>query len=219
MKNYPSSTELCEAITFSQVLEVLKLALPERGRFRCPSPDHEDKHPSAKVDRHKGAELFYCHACGAKGNVVNLTMMLRGCSRQDAKDWLRETFLPNWKHEGPIQRPRSFTERDYLCELDRVMTDNPEPREGFKDIYQAMWEWLFVQQAKWMREDHSWEWRIQQVRVWENRLLSLYRNSMKNQVSSAAREKAEKDGWPDGLAEQIEAKMKARRKRYITRGA
>lgn len=44
----------------------------ERGevRFRCPAPDHEDRHPSARWNRDKAT--WHCDACGTGGGVLDL---------------------------------------------------------------------------------------------------------------------------------------------------
>ncbi len=44
------------------------------GRCRCPAPDHEDVHPSAKA---YGAS-WYCFSCGAGGSIIDLAAALYG---------------------------------------------------------------------------------------------------------------------------------------------
>lgn len=39
----------------------------------CPSPSHPDRHPSCSLNATKGA--FYCHACGAKGGILDLPVV------------------------------------------------------------------------------------------------------------------------------------------------
>ncbi len=48
--------------------------------FPCPSPGHDDRHASASA---KG-EVWYCHGCGAKGNLVSLIALVEGCSIKEA---------------------------------------------------------------------------------------------------------------------------------------
>ena len=43
-------------------------------RFRCPSPDHEDNHPSARWNREKAA--WTCDACGEGGGAFALAFLL-----------------------------------------------------------------------------------------------------------------------------------------------
>jgi hypothetical protein len=47
------------------------------GRIRCPSVNHEDRHPSAKL--YSGEEAgWYCFSCGAGGRAPDLVAALRG---------------------------------------------------------------------------------------------------------------------------------------------
>jgi DNA primase len=52
--------------------------------FACPSPTHSDVHASASAR----GEVWYCHGCGAKGNLVGLVAQLEGCSIREAMDRL-----------------------------------------------------------------------------------------------------------------------------------
>lgn len=55
----------------------------------CPSPAHPDKHPSCTINACKA--LFYCHACGAGGGVLDLVVFAGlANSRHDAATFLRE---------------------------------------------------------------------------------------------------------------------------------
>lgn len=61
--------------TFRADLEAAVMAREgkqERGevRFRCPSPEHEDRHPSARLNREKAA--WCCDGCGAGGGAFDL---------------------------------------------------------------------------------------------------------------------------------------------------
>lgn len=53
--------------------------------IRCPSPEHEDRHPSASVSLASGA--WFCNACGAKGSPWDLAVEL-GQNRRGATELL-----------------------------------------------------------------------------------------------------------------------------------
>ena len=51
-------------------------------------PFHSEKHPSFCVDPEK--QLFYCHGCGAGGDVFNFVMKLHNYSFHEALTFLAE---------------------------------------------------------------------------------------------------------------------------------
>ena len=52
------------------------------GEFIGLCPFHDDKNPSLSVDLAKG--VFFCHACGKKGSVIDLEMEFEGISQAEA---------------------------------------------------------------------------------------------------------------------------------------
>ena len=44
----------------------------------CLCPFHNDKHPSMKIDKR-----YFCFACGAKGDAIDLWVRFERCSHQD----------------------------------------------------------------------------------------------------------------------------------------
>jgi DNA primase len=77
------------------IVEYLRLrGVTVRGNmFACPSPDHADTHASASA---KG-EVWYCHGCGSRGNLVGLVAQLEGCSVREAMARLgkeRRLYVP-----------------------------------------------------------------------------------------------------------------------------
>jgi hypothetical protein len=60
------------------------------GRCRCPMPDHEDLHPSAKA---YGAR-WHCFACGAGGSIIDLAVAIYGIEPSGPDYWrLRDRIL------------------------------------------------------------------------------------------------------------------------------
>ena len=53
---------------------------------RCPL--HHDSRPSFYVNRHK--DVFYCHGCGAGGDVIRLAQLLHGLDFHTAVAWLSQ---------------------------------------------------------------------------------------------------------------------------------
>lgn len=67
---------------------------PNRGRCRCPLPDHEDRNPSAS---YKG-RVWMCHRCGIGGDVYTLGSALSGLADRgdefcELRRWLAERML------------------------------------------------------------------------------------------------------------------------------
>ncbi len=58
-------------------LRLANVEVPERGKVRCPAPDHEDNNPSCSVDAdpHVG---WWCFGCGRGGGIYQLASMLQG---------------------------------------------------------------------------------------------------------------------------------------------
>ena len=55
------------------LLQERRIEFKPSGRdylVRCLSPDHEDKHPSMRIDNITG--IFNCFSCGFKGNIFNM---------------------------------------------------------------------------------------------------------------------------------------------------
>lgn len=55
--------------------------LGDQGTARCPF--HHDRHPSLSIDGTRG--LFFCHACEAKGNLVEFERRTSGCDRKTSQ--------------------------------------------------------------------------------------------------------------------------------------
>lgn len=62
-----------------------------QGTARCPY--HHDHRPSLSVDAENG--LFFCHSCGAKGNLAEFERRLSSCDRKIAKN-----RITNLAHRG-----------------------------------------------------------------------------------------------------------------------
>lgn len=76
----------------TRVCRDLGIELGTRGKWlecRCPNPQHEDRHPSCRVNVQKNR--FKCFSCGCGGNNIDLVRMVRGCSYMEAVAWLLDT--------------------------------------------------------------------------------------------------------------------------------
>ena len=72
-------------VTARQAAERYGMTVTSNGLTCCPF--HNDHTPSMKI-----AERFYCFACGAKGDAINLTQQLFGCGAYPAACRLAEDF-------------------------------------------------------------------------------------------------------------------------------
>jgi predicted transcriptional regulator len=81
------------AIPMRSLLDALGMKPDNRGRVRCPFPDHHkhrDAHPSAGIYLLKNK--LHCFVSGESWSTIDLVMKLRGMSNGEAIKWLGETF-------------------------------------------------------------------------------------------------------------------------------
>lgn len=60
---------------------------------KCPSPDHNDRTPSWRMISDPDHDKFgqhRCYGCGFGGWPVHLVEAVLGCSREEAREWLRD---------------------------------------------------------------------------------------------------------------------------------
>jgi 5S rRNA maturation endonuclease (ribonuclease M5) len=81
----------------------------DQGLGRCPF--HDDHRPSLSVDANKG--LFFCHSCGAKGNLEQFERKLSGCEGKMAKNRIAKLAH---RRGGSNLRPRIVTVYSYKDE-------------------------------------------------------------------------------------------------------
>ena len=74
---------------------------------RCPLPDHEDRTPSFTVNPEKG--VFYCHGCGAGGDVIDLAQAAWSIDRPDVA---AAELLLYFGLEVPKRPPAWFRKRE-----------------------------------------------------------------------------------------------------------
>lgn len=83
--------ERIHAIPIQPVAADLGFILNTRGTGRCQLPGHEDRNPSFSA--RSATNRFTCYACGGKGDVINLVMLMGGLDFRQACTWLREKYL------------------------------------------------------------------------------------------------------------------------------
>jgi DNA primase len=82
-------------IDVPRLLLALGIRSKRRGRrweALCPSPEHDDRHPSWAILDDQQSErhgTHRCLACGFGGRPVDLVVAVLGCSRKEARAWLR----------------------------------------------------------------------------------------------------------------------------------
>lgn len=72
--------------------------------FKCPV--HDDRRPSASVNRSKG--LWHCHACGAGGDAIALLQANEGWGYKEASQFLTELLggVPVQQMKKPAKSKR-----------------------------------------------------------------------------------------------------------------
>jgi DNA primase len=105
-----------------QVLEAAGAVFAKHGAdIVCRCPFHEDKTPSLIISERKN--LWRCHgACGIGGDVVALTMKLKGVSFRHAVELLA-AGLPSGSSSFAATPPKTSTVRALPCPLDVTADD------------------------------------------------------------------------------------------------
>lgn len=78
-------SEVKEHVTAREAAEFYGLVVLKKGIACCPF--HDDKHPSMKIDK-----LYYCFACGAKGDAINYVADRYGLSQYEAARKIANDF-------------------------------------------------------------------------------------------------------------------------------
>jgi len=113
-KDWVDFKKVKESVRFEQVLNHygVKLKSTKGVELLGHCPFHDDKNPSFQVNTKK--RLFYCHGCGAKGNVLDFVSQKEAVSIREAALLLSEWFDKNSQEdtttpETPEERNRPLT--------------------------------------------------------------------------------------------------------------
>jgi len=74
----PNRIDVNDSLTASEVLSWFNIKSRSGSTYfmiKCPSKDHDDKHPSCAVWRE--LKRFKCYSCGVSGDLVELYRLLR----------------------------------------------------------------------------------------------------------------------------------------------
>ena len=161
--------------TLTRAVE-LRHATPIQGgrelRFQCPTPEHEDQHPSACWNPESA--VWRCHVCGAGGGAIDLARLLGVPlpDRDDGRPAFPRTDPRPASKPRPIQPVPPPTYYEYQDEqgqaLFRVVRRNLP--NGKKDIHQERWT------------GSGWAAKLQGVRLVPYRLPELIRSSVDDPV-------------------------------------
>ena len=87
-KSWIDFKELRSRLTLAMLIEHFQLVLKPKGEQLvgyCPIPGHTDKR-TASFSAHPQKGIFQCFGCGAKGNLLDLTVYLQGGDPKRAHD-------------------------------------------------------------------------------------------------------------------------------------
>lgn len=116
-KSYNLSPAQIEDLKIEKSLDVLLELIPDadpgkqRKPFRCPSPNHDDRNPSANLFRGRiGEWRLHCHSCGFGGDVLDVLQALHGLSFGESLRALNGGTLPTF-HPDPRAEMRRRVKR------------------------------------------------------------------------------------------------------------
>jgi len=114
---YDRLARLRQHVTMSGYIRALggrceDLNIPQK--VRCPLPDHEDEHPSARV--FPDSDVVHCFACGFHGDIIDLHMRIYECNILEALTAIEEAFALE-------QHPFPHTHNEPMMDL-RVEKEN-----------------------------------------------------------------------------------------------
>lgn len=131
-----------------------RLGLKEnRGRWLCPF--HDDHTPSMACYKENGR--FYCFACHAKGDAVDLWAKVRGVPLKDAAEELCRSYGLNYHRESPQETARRMRQQDLAQLPMAVMQDW---RRVMVDLLQ---EWLNADSRIIGMYDNPEGWAVRQM--------------------------------------------------------
>ena len=111
--------QIRQLVNIRQAAAMYGLEVNRFGTTRCIF--HGDAHPSMKIyDDH-----FHCYACGAHGDVTDLTAQLFGLSKSEAADKLCADFGISSTRPPPATpaRKRELTNREKALLMLDILTD------------------------------------------------------------------------------------------------
>lgn len=127
-ENWVDFKKVKENVRFESVLNHygVKLKSTKGVELLSHCPFHEDKNPSLQVNTQK--RLFYCHGCGAKGNVLDFVSQKETVSIREAALLLSEWFGKNSQEETIAPEPPEETNRPLTFTL-KLEQDHPYLKE------------------------------------------------------------------------------------------
>jgi hypothetical protein len=89
-------------------------------KIRCPSPAHPDRFKSCSVNYAepnfdgRGKGWLNCHACGLRGNSIDVIMTIRQCLGREAYEWAEQN-IPDYVNARPgLTKPRYVPKPQYV---------------------------------------------------------------------------------------------------------
>ena len=122
-----TAEKITEYVTIPMALS--HYGYPTSNRKRIPCPLHSGKDSNFCYTD----QVFHCWTCGAKGNVISLTMQLFGLSFRQALMKLNTDFCLGLSAHKP-----SIRERQQMMESRKVLKAYEEWQEGKKRLYRGL---------------------------------------------------------------------------------
>ena len=121
-----------------EVLPVLQVSPPRRGKMRCPTLTHDDRDPSWRWDERRGR--WHC-TCGG-GDILDLVQAMGYAnSPVSAAIWVREVLglppIEGQRRQTPAERAAAKAKQAELCrqaEIDRAERDAEDAEEAARQL-------------------------------------------------------------------------------------
>ena len=118
-----------------QVLAALRITPPQRGKIRCPFPNHEDRNPSWRWDHN--SQRFFC-SCGS-GDVLDAVQRTNVCDFLSALAFCQSVIgghltVPRPSSPQPSQQTRPTTPKRW-SPFAQSMWDKCQPISGTAQAY------------------------------------------------------------------------------------
>lgn len=146
------------AISIKEVARRLGYDLRRAGTvYKTLCPWHEDRHPSLTLYERTNENRCHCFSCGKGGSVIDLVMQHRGCSFQEACEWLSREYGIRTSPAGryvprPIPRPTMRPAKPAYTYIPAAMADELVSTEN--SLCQCLMQMFRPEAVEWLTEEY-----------------------------------------------------------------